>query len=68
MEIRTVGVVGLGTMGAGIVEVFARAGLDVVAVEIDDALLGAGRKRLENSLGKAVDRGKLAADERYAIL
>jgi 3-hydroxybutyryl-CoA dehydrogenase len=55
-------------MGAGIAEVFARAGLDVVAVEIDDALLGAGRKRLENSLGKAVDRGKLAADERDAIL
>lgn len=68
MEIRTVGVVGLGTMGAGIVEVFARAGLDVVAVEIDDALLAAGRKRLEGSLGKAVDRGKLEGAERDVIL
>jgi 3-hydroxybutyryl-CoA dehydrogenase len=55
-------------MGAGIVEVFARAGLDVVAVEIDDALLAAGRKRLEGSLGKAVDRGKLDATERDAML
>jgi 3-hydroxybutyryl-CoA dehydrogenase len=55
-------------MGAGLVEVFARAGLDVVAVEIDDALLAAGRKRLEGSLGKAVDRGKLAAEERDAIV
>ncbi|MGN6472669.1 MAG: 3-hydroxyacyl-CoA dehydrogenase NAD-binding domain-containing protein, partial [Mycobacteriales bacterium] len=44
-------------MGAGIVEVFARSGLDVVAVEIDDALVAAGRKRLEGSLGRAVDRG-----------
>ncbi|HEX3900103.1 MAG TPA: 3-hydroxybutyryl-CoA dehydrogenase [Mycobacteriales bacterium] len=68
MEIRTAGVVGLGTMGAGIVEVFARAGLDVVAVEIDDALLAAGRKRLEGSLGKAVDRGKLDATDRDAIV
>jgi 3-hydroxybutyryl-CoA dehydrogenase len=55
-------------MGAGIVEVFARAGLDVVAVEIDDALLAAGQKRLEGSLEKAVDRGKLEADERDAML
>ncbi len=55
-------------MGAGIVEVFARAGLEVVAVEVDDALLAAGQKRLEGSLGKAVDRGKLDAAERDAIL
>jgi 3-hydroxybutyryl-CoA dehydrogenase len=68
VEIRTAGVVGLGTMGAGIVEVFGRAGLDVVAVEINDDLLAAGRKRLESSLGRAVDRGKLDADERDAIL
>jgi 3-hydroxybutyryl-CoA dehydrogenase len=68
VEIRTAGVVGLGTMGAGIVEVFARAGLDVVAVEIDEALLATGRKRLEESLGKAVDRAKLDGDERDAIL
>lgn len=68
MEIRVSGVVGLGTMGAGIVEVFARAGLDVVAVEIDDALLAAGRKRLEGSLGRAVDRGKLDGAERDAIM
>ncbi|MGH3656572.1 MAG: 3-hydroxyacyl-CoA dehydrogenase NAD-binding domain-containing protein, partial [Micromonosporaceae bacterium] len=36
-EFNTVGVVGLGTMGAGIVEVFARNGVDVVAVEVDPA-------------------------------
>jgi 3-hydroxybutyryl-CoA dehydrogenase len=64
VEIRTAGVVGLGTMGAGIVEVFARAGLDVIAVEIDDALLAAGRSRLEKSLDRAVERGRLIDHDR----
>jgi 3-hydroxybutyryl-CoA dehydrogenase len=64
VEIRTAGVVGLGTMGAGIVEVFARAGLDVIAVEINDELLAAGRSRLESSLDRAVERGRLAAADR----
>jgi 3-hydroxybutyryl-CoA dehydrogenase len=68
VEIRTTGVVGLGTMGAGIVEVFARSGLDVVAVEINDDLLASGRNRLESSLGRAVDRGKLDPGERDAML
>ena len=40
-EFRTVGVVGLGTMGAGIVEVFARNGLQVIAVEIDESSVAA---------------------------
>jgi 3-hydroxybutyryl-CoA dehydrogenase len=68
VNIATAGVVGLGTMGAGIVEVFARAGLDVVAVEIDDTLLAAGRRRLEQSLARAVERGRLAESERDAVL
>ncbi|HEX9624489.1 MAG TPA: 3-hydroxyacyl-CoA dehydrogenase NAD-binding domain-containing protein [Streptosporangiaceae bacterium] len=42
MEIRTVGVVGLGTMGAGIAEVFARGGLPVTAVEVDSDALARG--------------------------
>jgi 3-hydroxybutyryl-CoA dehydrogenase len=54
-----VGVVGLGTMGAGIAEVFARGGLHVVAVELDDRLLDAGRTRVTASLQRAVDRGRL---------
>ncbi|HTR70310.1 MAG TPA: 3-hydroxybutyryl-CoA dehydrogenase [Mycobacteriales bacterium] len=68
MDIRSVGVVGLGTMGAGIVEVFARAGLEVVAVEISHELLALGRSRLEGSLAKAVDRGKLSTEDRDAQL
>jgi 3-hydroxybutyryl-CoA dehydrogenase len=66
--IGSAGVVGLGTMGAGIVEVLARAGLDVLAVELDDALAAAGRDRLEASLQRAVDRGRLDTAERDAVL
>ncbi|HEY6597133.1 MAG TPA: 3-hydroxybutyryl-CoA dehydrogenase [Asanoa sp.] len=67
-EINTVGVVGLGTMGAGIVEVFARSGIDVVAVEIDDAALKRGRGNLVGSTDRAVKRGKLAPADRDALL
>lgn len=67
-QIATVGVVGLGTMGAGIAEVFARAGLNVVGVERDDAALEAGRGHVDTSTGRAVKRGKLTADEQAALV
>ncbi|TQM14957.1 3-hydroxybutyryl-CoA dehydrogenase [Pseudonocardia kunmingensis] len=65
-EFRTVGVVGLGTMGAGIVEVFARNGLQVIAAEVDAEAVERGRAHLETSTARAVGRGKLTqagADE-----
>ncbi|WP_062344233.1 3-hydroxyacyl-CoA dehydrogenase [Herbidospora yilanensis] len=65
---ETVGVAGLGTMGAGIAEVFARAGLAVVGVETDEAALRRGRAHLENSTGRAVSRGRLSPEEQQAIL
>ncbi|MDG4795899.1 3-hydroxybutyryl-CoA dehydrogenase [Micromonospora sp. WMMD1082] len=67
-EFTSVGVVGLGTMGAGIVEVFARNGIDVVAVEISDAALDRGRANLTGSTDRAVARGKLAVADRDALL
>ncbi|HEV2887741.1 MAG TPA: 3-hydroxyacyl-CoA dehydrogenase NAD-binding domain-containing protein, partial [Jatrophihabitans sp.] len=48
-----VGVVGLGTMGAGIAEVFARNGLSVVAVDRDQAAVARGRGHIEHSTGRA---------------
>lgn len=63
-----VGVVGLGTMGAGIVEVFARSGLAVVAVEVDEAALERGRAHLAGSTDRAVARGKLSEADRDALL
>jgi len=68
MDVERVGVVGAGLMGGGIAEVCARAGLEVAVVEVSDELAAAGRKRVAASLGKAVDRGKLAAEERDAVL
>lgn len=67
-EFTRVGVVGLGTMGAGIVEVFARNGLDVTAVEISEAALERGRVTLTGSTDRAVAKGKLAEAERDALL
>jgi 3-hydroxybutyryl-CoA dehydrogenase len=67
-EFTSVGVVGLGTMGAGIVEVFARNGIDVVAVEVADAALERGRVTLTGSTDRAVARGKLSRDDRDALL
>ncbi|WP_409493869.1 3-hydroxyacyl-CoA dehydrogenase family protein [Amycolatopsis sp. cmx-11-12] len=67
-EISSVGVIGLGTMGAGIAEVLARSGVSVVAVEIDDDGVSRGRGHLEHSTERAVSGGKLDADGRTALL
>jgi len=67
-EISQVGVVGLGTMGAGIAEVFARSGLDVIAVEKDDESIVRGRGHVEHSTTRAVRRGKLSSDEAAALV
>jgi 3-hydroxybutyryl-CoA dehydrogenase len=66
-EFTKVGVVGLGTMGAGITEVFARNGLEVVAVERDEAALPAGIGHVETSTSRAVKRGKLSEEDKQAI-
>jgi len=56
---KRIGVVGCGLMGAGIAEVCARAGLDVVVAESSEAAATAGRTRLEKSLIRAEERGKI---------
>jgi 3-hydroxybutyryl-CoA dehydrogenase len=62
-DVRHVGVVGSGLMGAGIVEVCARAGLRVTFAEGSPELVAKGRERIERSLEGAVARGKLAAPQ-----
>lgn len=57
--IRRVGVVGCGLMGSGIAESVARAGYEVVVRELTDDLLQRGLDRLEASMRRAVERGKL---------
>jgi 3-hydroxybutyryl-CoA dehydrogenase len=66
-EINTVGVVGFGTMGAGIVEVLARTGLTVKVVEVDVAGVERGLGHLEHSTQRAVRREKLTEDEKVAL-
>ncbi len=68
MDVSEVAVVGLGTMGAGIAEVFARAGLAVVAIEVDPGALERGLATLDRSLARAVTRGKLTEPEKAGIL
>ncbi|KGN34876.1 3-hydroxybutyryl-CoA dehydrogenase [Knoellia sinensis KCTC 19936] len=61
-DFSSVGVVGLGTMGAGIVEVFARNGVDVVAMEVDEAGVERGQGFLTRSTGRALERGKITQE------
>lgn len=67
-EIASVGVIGLGTMGAGIAEVLARSGVPVVAVEIDDEGVKRGRGHLEHSTERALSGGKLDQASRADLL
>src|SRR5262249_15947210 len=60
--------VGLGTMGSGIAEVFARSGFGVCAVEIDEAAADRGRSYIEQSTDRAVLGGRLDAEGRAALL
>ncbi|MBI5878150.1 MAG: 3-hydroxybutyryl-CoA dehydrogenase [Chloroflexi bacterium] len=67
MAIKTVGVVGCGLMGSGIVEVCAKSGYDVIVMEMNDGLLKRGLERIDASLAKAVERKKLDAAARDGI-
>jgi 3-hydroxybutyryl-CoA dehydrogenase len=64
MEIKTVGVVGCGLMGSGIVEVIARHDYNVVVREINDDFLKKGLDRVHGSMARAVERGKLSVADR----
>ncbi len=67
-RIEQVGVVGCGTMGAGIAELVARNGLEVAVVEVDDVAAEAGRARIEASLARQVQRERLTEEEQEQIL
>jgi 3-hydroxybutyryl-CoA dehydrogenase len=67
-DIKKVGVIGCGIMGSGIVEVVAKAGAEVTFVELDDERVEQGRARIEKSLDKAVQKGKLSDEDRGGVL
>jgi 3-hydroxybutyryl-CoA dehydrogenase len=66
--IKTVGIVGAGTMGNGIAQVFAHAGYAVRLVDVAQPMLDRARATIEKSLSKFVDKGKLTAVDRDATL
>jgi 3-hydroxybutyryl-CoA dehydrogenase len=67
-EFSSIGVIGLGTMGAGIAEVFARNGYRVVGVEVSDESLERGRQHVQHSTDRAVKRGKLSEDDQRQLV
>jgi 3-hydroxybutyryl-CoA dehydrogenase len=68
MNDRTLGIVGCGTMGAGIAIVAARAGFNTLVYDLNGESLQRARKQTEGFLSKSVERGKLAADRLPQIL
>jgi len=68
MTIETIGVVGAGTMGNGIAHVCAKAGFNVILVEVEQRFLDRGLAAINKNLGREVDKAKLTAAERDAAL
>ncbi len=68
MEIKRVGVLGCGLMGSGIAQVCAQAGYDTVVREVSDELYERGIGGIGKQLGKAVEKGKMTAEDRDAVL
>ncbi|HEX6486250.1 MAG TPA: 3-hydroxybutyryl-CoA dehydrogenase [Nocardioidaceae bacterium] len=67
-DFRSIGVIGLGTMGAGIAEIFARNGYQVVGVELNDESLERGRQHIQHSTDRAVKRGKLSEADQQELI
>jgi 3-hydroxybutyryl-CoA dehydrogenase len=67
-EIRTVGVVGLGTMGAGIAQVSVQAGYETVGREISLELAERGRATIDHYLTRAVEKERLVPEEKDAAI
>src|SRR5258708_34866871 len=68
MKIETVGIVGAGTMGNGIAQIAAVAGLKTILIDVTDAALAKGVAALTGTLDRLVSKGKLGAGTRGAAL
>ncbi len=68
MQIKKVGVVGCGLMGAGIAQVASQSGYQVVVSEINDELLNKGLNAIGKQLARSVEKGKLTEEEKGKIL
>ena len=68
MKIKVLGVVGAGRMGCGIAQVAAESGLDVIMQDVDDAALQGGRATIGKQLERRVQKGKMTAETKAAVL
>ena len=68
MEIKKVGVVGCGLMGAGIAQVSAQSGYQVTVSEINEELLNKGLKSIDKVLSKGVEKGKISEEDKTAVI
>jgi 3-hydroxybutyryl-CoA dehydrogenase len=68
MEIRKLGVVGAGTMGNGIAQLAAQIGCDVVMRDIEDSFVERGLKSIDKFLSKSVEKGKIQAGDKDAMM
>ena len=68
MKVQKVLVAGAGQMGAGIVQVAVVAGLQATMIDVADEFVAKGMAGIEKQLGRAVDKGRISADERDAAL
>ena len=67
-EIRTVGVVGAGSMGTGIIQVAAQSGFEVKAVDVDDATCARSSKSIAKVLDRLVEKGKIPEGQKKEVL
>jgi len=68
MEVKTIGVLGAGTMGNGIAQVAAQAGFNVVMRDIEDRFVQGGLKAIDKFLAKSVEKQKMTAEQKDAVL
>jgi len=68
MQVTTFGVIGAGQMGGGIAQVAAASGLNVILHDIADEFVAKGMKVITANLQRSVDKGKMSADDKQAIL
>jgi 3-hydroxybutyryl-CoA dehydrogenase len=68
MEIKTIGVLGAGVMGNGIAQVAAQAGFNVILRDIEERFVEGGIKNIDKFLAKSVEKGKMTAEQKTAVM
>jgi 3-hydroxybutyryl-CoA dehydrogenase len=68
MAIKTIGILGAGAMGSGIAQVAAIAGYDVIIRDLDEKFVQGGIKGIDKFLTKSVEKGKMTADDKTAVM